>query len=92
MKKIIICSVLSLMTINMNAFGVCSLEKIIEKQEFCSGAAAPVNESEKQEKTNYEELKNIYTIPTISLPNSYQNGFPIINPNQGCPFGICLQK
>ncbi len=92
MKKMVICTILSLISINLSSFGACSIEKL-KTQEYCSGAAAPVKIEERDiQNSNINNLKNLYQIPTIAVPNSYHNGFPIINPNEGCPFGTCLQK
>jgi len=92
MKKIVICTILSLVSINLGSFGACSIEKL-KTEEYCSGAAAPANINENNIKnSDKENLRQMYKIPSISVPSSYHNGFPILNPNEGCPFGTCLQK
>ena len=96
MKKILLFSLLFLFLINLRVYGACPLKDIINGNSSCTGGASVINNavlpsSENKIPTN-NNLNKDYQIPTMAVPSSYQNNFPIINPNQGCPFGTCLPK
>ena len=93
MKKILLLSGLVLLVIGLHAHGACLL-KNIEKEANCTGAAAPIKDkyNNKDSTIDYEKLEENYSIPSISSPNSKHNGFPILNPNQGCIYGLCQPK
>ena len=90
MKKILLFGGLLLVIIGLHAHGACLL-KNIEMETSCTGAAADIKKSQdnKDLNTDYKMLEESYKIPSISIPNSNHNGFPIINQNQGCLYGIC---
>ena len=93
MKKILFIAAFLLAIIELNSHGACLIENLKIKSE-CTGAASPVNLPDDLKK-NYEqsyqkELENMYQIPTMALPESYKNDFPMLN--QNCMFGTCFPK
>ena len=93
MKKTLLLAALVLAVIELNAYGACLIENLKMKSE-CTGGASPINpkqENPQQKEQSYKkELENMYQIPTMALPNSYKNNFPMLN--QNCVFGNCFPK
>lgn len=91
MKKILFLIALLFVIIELNAHGACLIENLKIKST-CSGGAAPIKIPENQDKenTDYKELQKMYQVPTMSLPNSYKNNFPMLN--QNCTLGTCFPK
>lgn len=95
MKKISVVFILLLST-SLCAYSACLIEKL-EKNKTCTGAAVNINDIEenelyKKQQSDKEELQRMYQIPTMSLPSSLNNGFPILNPSVNCMFGVCTPR
>lgn len=93
MKKILLFGGLILLLVELQTHGACLVEKLQQK-ETCTGAAAGIDNSANQNsyqyrnESNYNQLKKMYQIPTMSVPFNYSNGFPALN--QNCMFGACF--
>ena len=98
MKKILLFGILGLIIIGLNAHGACVIENMKYK-EACTGGASGINNSPNSAETDdidstsdRKQLENMYKIPTLSVPSSQRNGFPILNPAANCMFGMCQPR
>ena len=92
MKKILFLAALVLAVIELNVHGACLIDNLKIKSE-CTGGASPVKNPQETEPDNKKfdkNLENMYQIPTMALPDSYKNNFPMLN--QNCTFGACFPK
>lgn len=94
MKKILLLLGLLLLFVELQSHGACLLENM-QKQNACTGGASNIGNQNniKQTENNdtyYDEIKNMYQIPTISTPTSFRNNFPMLN--QNCTFGMCFPR
>lgn len=93
MKKILLLAVLVLAIIELNAHGACLIENLKMKTQ-CTGGASAINppaETQVQKEESFKkESENMYQIPTMALPDSYKNNFPMLN--QNCMYGTCFPK
>lgn len=93
MKKILFLLILVLVLFELNAHGACLIENLKIKST-CTGGASDIRNPEepKQNNDNFDrkDLENIYQIPTMALPESYKNDFPMLN--QNCMYGACFPK
>ena len=95
MKKILILSAIAFYTLNVSSYGACKINNL-QTDNICTGGASGINIQDngtsKQIQSNKEDLIRMYQIPTLSLPSSMKNGFPILNPAANCAFGMCQPK
>lgn len=92
MKKIIILSLIALVITALHANGACLL-KDLKKEQHCTGGASQIPNTKTSEQLNEiqkDTLKQMYQIPTMSVPMQYKFGFPALN--QNCMFGACFPK
>ena len=92
MKKILLLTALVLAVIELNVHGACLIENLKIRSE-CTGGASPVKIPQETQQDNQKidkNLENMYQIPTMALPDSYKNNFPMLN--QNCMFGTCFPK
>ena len=90
MKRFIILSLIAFFAVALHANGACLL-KDIRKEQSCTGGASQIPDADKSEQLNTTQtdtLKQMYQIPTMSLPMQYKFGFPALN--QNCMFGACF--
>ena len=94
MKKILLFSVLALITIGLQAHGACLIENLKLKKDAVCGGAAPVKKSQQilnpNQTDSKQDLREMYQIPTMSTPATTKDGFPMLN--QNCMFGACFPK
>jgi len=92
MKKLIILSLVVFVITALHANGVCLL-KDLKPEQNCTGGASQIpdtNEVQQLNETEKDTLKQMYQIPTMSVPIQYKFGFPMLN--QNCMFGACFPK
>lgn len=100
MKKILLFGLLGLVIIGLQAHGACLIENIKTK-EACTGGASGINNSpsailedeySNSDVSDKKYLEDMYQIPTIAVPSSMRNGFPILNPAANCMYGMCQPR
>lgn len=92
MKKFIILSLIAFVITTLHANGACLL-KDIQKEQNCTGGASQIPDTDTQEQSDQiqkDTLKQMYQIPTMSVPMQYKFGFPALN--QNCMYGACFPK
>lgn len=92
MKKFIIFGLIALVVTALHANGACLL-KDVQREQNCTGGASQIpdtNEKQQLNQTEKDTLKQMYQIPTMSVPMQYKFGFPMLN--QNCMFGACFPK
>ncbi len=93
MKKILFLAGFILLIIELNAHGACLIENLKVKSTCTGGASAikiPKELKNDKDFSSKKELENMYQIPTMATPYSYQNNFPMLN--QNCMYGACFPK
>ena len=92
MKKILFIAALLLAVVELNAHGACLIENLKMKSE-CTGGASSVKipqQDEEKENARKKEIENMYSVPTMAVPYSYKDNFPMLN--QNCMFGACFPR
>ena len=92
MKKILLLAVLVLSVAELSSYGACLIDNLKVKSE-CTGGASSVKisrQDEEKESAQRKEIENMYQIPTMAVPYSYRDNFPVLN--QNCMFGACFPR